>query len=174
MGSLQFPTASLNDCRPTLYSPRPSLSSDGLFLFILAFTLGLSEPWYTKRFMLPFPNLISIEEFRHHARALFTLLRKAARSASYCSSRLLVSPWQLEYITSRNAQSFYLRRLFFITVPCLPQVLLGRMMLVSLTHHSYIAVISLTLGQPFHGSRTVLSLPGTLINFYRSGLYPAV
>ena len=68
---------------------------------------------HIKRFMLPFPNLISIEEFRHHARALFTLLRKASRSASYCSSRLLVSPWQLEYITSRNAQSFYLRRLVF-------------------------------------------------------------
>ena len=63
---------------------------------------------------------------------------------------------------------------FFITVPCLPQVRLGRMMLVSLTHHSYITVISLTLGQPFHGSRTVLSLPDTLMNFYRSGLYPAV
>ena len=68
---------------------------------------------HIKRFMLPFPNLISIEEFRHHARALFTLLRKASRSASYCSSRLLVSPWQLEYITSRNAQSFYLRLLVF-------------------------------------------------------------
>ena len=169
MGSLQFPTASLNDCRPTLHSPRPSLCSDGLFLFILAFTLGLSEPWYTLR-DLCCPSLISSALMR----ALFTLLRKAARSASYCSSRLLVSPWQLEYITSRNAQSFYLRRLVFITVPCLPQVLLGRMMLVSLTHHSYIAVISLTLGQPFHGSRTVLSLPDTLINFCRSGLYPAV
>ena len=129
---------------------------------------------HIKRFLFPFPNLISIEEFRHHARALFTQLRKASRSASYCSSRLLVSPWQLEYITSRNAQSFYLRRLVFITVPCLPQVRLGRMMLVSLTHHSYITVISLTLGQPFHGSRTVLSLPDTLINFYHSGLYPAV
>ena len=40
-------------------------------------------------------------------------------------------------------------------------------MLVSLTHHSYITVISLTLGQPFHGSRTVLSLPDTLINIRR-------
>ena len=68
---------------------------------------------HIKRFMLPFPNLISIEEFRYHARALFTLFRKASRSASYCWSRLLVSPWQLEYITSRNAQSFYLRRLIF-------------------------------------------------------------
>ena len=128
-----------------------------------------------KRFMLPFPNLISIEEFRHHTRALFTLFRKASRSASYCSSRLLVSPWQLEYILRRGMPSHSIfDDSFFITVPCLPQVRLGRMMLVSLTHHSYITVISLTLGQPFHGSRTVLSLPVTLINFYRSGLYPAV
>ena len=129
---------------------------------------------HIKRFMSPFPNLISIEEFIHHARALFALLRTASRSASYCSSRLLVSPWQLEILRRGMPSHSIFDDLFFFTVPCLPQVRLGRMMLVSLTHHSYITVISLTLGQPFHGSRPVLSLPGTLINFYRSGLYPAV
>ena len=34
-------------------------------------------------------------------------------------------------------------------------------------------VIALTLAQPFYGSRTVLSLPISLRDFYRSGLYPA-
>ena len=130
---------------------------------------------HIKRFMLPFPNLISIEEFRHHARALFTLLRKASRSASYCSSRLLVSPWQLEYITSRNAQSFYFRRLVFhygaLSSSSPPRTHDVSAVDTSLIYYSY---ISLTLGQRFHGSRTVLSFPDTLISFYRSGLYPAV
>ena len=40
-----------------------------------------------------------------------TLLRKAARSASYIPSRLLVSPRTLERATSRNVRSFYLRQL---------------------------------------------------------------
>ena len=35
------------------------------------------------------------------------------------------------------------------------------------------SVIALTFGQPFYGSRTVLSLPDSLRDFYRSGLYPA-
>ena len=34
-------------------------------------------------------------------------------------------------------------------------------------------VIALTFGQPFYGSRTVLSLPISLRDFYRSGFYPA-
>ena len=127
---------------------------------------------HIKRFMSPFPNLISIEEFRHHARTLFTLLRKASRSASDCSSRLLVSPWHLEYITSRNAQSFYLRRLIF-HYGALSSSSPRRTHDVSVVDTSliYITIISLSLGQPFHGSRTVLSLP---VTFYRSGLYPAV
>ena len=127
-----------------------------------------------QRFMWPSTNLISIEEFRHLARALFTLLRKASKSASYCSSRLFVSPWQLIYILRRGMPSHSsFDASFFYTVPCLPQVCLGRMMFVSLTHHSYFTVIALTFRQPFHGSRTVLSLPDSLKDFYRSGLYPA-
>ena len=35
------------------------------------------------------------------------------------------------------------------------------------------SVIALTFSQPFYGSRTVLSLPDSLRDFYRSGLYPA-
>ena len=46
------------DCRPTLHSPRPSLSPDGLFLFILASTFGFLEPWYTFRDLCG-PPLIS-------------------------------------------------------------------------------------------------------------------
>ena len=127
-----------------------------------------------QRCIWPFPNLINIEEFRNLARALSTLLRKASKSASYCSSRLFVSPWQLEYILRRGMPSHSsFDASFFFTVPCLPQVRLGRMMFVSLTHHSYITVISLTFSQPLHGSRTVLSLPDTFKDFYRSGLYPA-
>ena len=34
-------------------------------------------------------------------------------------------------------------------------------------------VIALTFGQPFYGSRTVLSLPVSFRDFYRSGLYLA-
>ena len=33
-------------------------------------------------------------------------------------------------------------------------------------------VIALTFSQPFYGSRTVFSLPDSLRDFYRSGLYP--
>ena len=35
------------------------------------------------------------------------------------------------------------------------------------------SLIALTFAQPFYGSRTVLSLPISLRDFYRSGLYPA-
>ena len=35
------------------------------------------------------------------------------------------------------------------------------------------SVITLTFSQPFHGSRTVFSLPDSLRDFYRSELYPA-
>ena len=48
----------LYGCRSTLHSLHPSLSSDGLFLFLLAVLLGLSEPWYTLR-DLYCPSLIS-------------------------------------------------------------------------------------------------------------------
>ena len=116
-----------------------------------------------QRFMWPSPNLISIEEFRHLARALSTLLRKASKSASYCSSRLFVSPWQLEYILHRGMPSHSsFQSSFFYTVPFIPQVRLGRIMFVSLTLHAYFMVISLTFSQPFNGSRTVLSLPDSL------------
>ena len=126
-----------------------------------------------QRFMWPSTNLISIEEFWHLARALSTLLRKASKSASYYSSRLFVSPWQLIYILRRGMPSHStFDASFFYTVPCLPQVRLGHMMFVSLTHQSYFTVMSLTFSQPFHGSRTVLSLPDSLRDFYRSGLYP--
>ena len=66
---------------------------------------------HIERFILPFPNLISIEGVgtlpEHYLRSLGKLLGQPP----IFSSRLFVSPWQLECITSRNAQSFYLRQL---------------------------------------------------------------
>ena len=58
-----------------------------------------------QRFRWTSTNLISIEEFRHLARALSTLLRKASKSASYYSSRLFFSPWQLIRILRRGMPS---------------------------------------------------------------------
>ena len=98
----------------------------------------------------------------HPARALFTLLRKAARSASYFLLRLFVSPWQLKCVTSRNAQSFYLRRLIIhwgaLSSPSPPRTHDVSVVDTSLIYFSH---LSLTLCQLLRGSRTVFSLPDT-------------
>ena len=127
LGSLQFPTASLKDCRP-----------DDLFLFNLASTFGLLEPWYTFR-DLGGPPLISSTW-----RSLGTLperypryLGKLLISFLLFVETVLLSLAFNTYIASRNAQSFYLRCFVFLYGPCPPQVRLGHMMFVSLTHHSY-------------------------------------
>ena len=150
------------------------MSPDGLFLFILASTFGLFEPWYTFRDLCG-PPLISSA-----LRSFGTLPERYLRYLGKLLNQLpivrrdFVSPWQLIYILRRGMPSHSsFDASFFYTVPCLPQVRLGHMMFVSLTHHSYFTVIALTFSQPFHGSRTVLSLPDSLKDFYRSGLYLA-
>ena len=127
------------------------------------------------RFILPYPNLISIEGLgtlpEHYLRSLGKLLGQLP----IFSSRLFVSPWQLECITSRNAQSFYLRRLI-IHCGALSSSSPPRTHDVSVVDTSliYYGHLSLTLCQLLRGSRTVFSLPDTFRNFCHSGLYPAV
>ena len=128
---------------------------------------------HIERFILPYPNLISIEGLgtlpEHCLRSLGKLL------GSYFSSRLFVSPWQLECVTSRNAKSFYLRRLI-VHCGALSSSRPPRTHDVSDVDTSliYYSHLSLTLCQLLRGSRTVFSLPDTFIIFCHSGLYPAV
>ena len=95
-----------------------------------------------------------------------TLLRKAARSASYIPSRLFVSPRHLERATSRNARSFYLRQLIVhsgaVFTSRLPRAHDVRGVATSLIYYSH---LSPTLCKLLRGSRTVFSLPGTLRRF---------
>ena len=92
-----------------------------------------------------------------------TLLRKAARSASYLPSRLFVSPWHFERAMSRNARSFYLRRLIVhcgaLSTSRPPRTHDVRGVATSLIYYSH---LSPTLCQLLRGSRTVFSLPDTL------------
>ena len=130
---------------------------------------------HIERFILPYPNLISIEGLGTLPEHCLRSFGKAARSASYFSSRLLVSPWQLGCVTSRNAQSFYLRRLIVhwgaLSSSSPPRTHDVSVVDTSLIHYSH---LSLTLCQLSRGSRTVFSLPDTFRIFYHSGLYPAV
>ena len=113
-----------------------------------------------ERFILPYPNLISVEGLG--SLPALTLLRKAARSASYFPSRLFVSPWQLECATSRNARSFCLRRLI-VHCGALSSSRPPRTHDVSDVDTSliYYSHLSPTLCQLLRGSRTVFSLPDT-------------
>ena len=97
----------------SFYSPLTSSESE--FCWLIPFSTGYS-PWFLgtmvhiERFILPYPNLISIEGLgtlpEHCLRSLGKLLGQLPIFRRDCSS-----PWQLECVTSRNAQSFYLRRL---------------------------------------------------------------
>ena len=114
------------------------LSPDDLFLFYLASTFGSLEPWYTFR-DLSGPPLISLAW-----RTLGTLPERYPRflgkllSASYYSSRLVFSPWHLIHKLRRGMPSHSsFDSWFFYMVPCPPQIRLGQMMFVSLTHLSY-------------------------------------
>ena len=95
-----------------------------------------------------------------------TLLRRAARSASYFPSRLFVSPRNLERARSRNARSFYLRQLIVhsgaVSTSRPPRAHDVRGVATSLIYYSH---LSPTLYKLLRGSRTVFSLPGTLRRF---------
>ena len=112
---------------------------------------------HIERFILPYPNLISIEGLgtlpEHCLRSLGKLLGQLPIFHRDCSS--LPGNWN---VLRRGMPSHSIfDGSLYIGVPCLPQVRLGLMMLVSLTHHSYITVISLTLCQLLRGSRTVFA-----------------
>ena len=129
---------------------------------------------HIERFILPYPNLISIEGLgtlpEHCLRSLGKLLGQLPIFRRDCSS--LPGNWN---VLRRGMPSHSIfDGSLYIGVPCLPQVRLGLMMLVSLTHHSYISHLSLTLCQLLRGSRTGFSLPDTFRIFCHSGLYPAV
>ena len=116
---------------------------------------------HIERFILPYPNLISIE-------GLGTLPEHCLRSLGKLLGQLpifrrdFVSPWQLECATSRNARSFCLRRLI-IHCGALSSSRSPRTHDVSDVDTSliYCSHLSLTLCQLLRGSRTVFSLPDT-------------
>ena len=113
-----------------------------------------------ERFILPYPNLISVEGLGilpEHCRSLGKLLGQLPIFRRDCSS--LPGNWNVPRRGMPGHSVF--DGSLFIAVPCLPHVRLGLMMLVTLTHHSSITVISSTLCQLLRGSRTVFSLPDT-------------
>ena len=130
----------------SFYSPLASSESEfyGLFLFSTGYS-----PWFLgtmvniERFILPYPNLISIEGLgtlpEHCLRPLGKLLGQLPIFRRDCSS--LPGNWNVSR-QGMPSHSIFDGSLF-IAVPCLPHVRLGLMMLVTLTHHSYITVISL-------------------------------
>ena len=93
-----------------------------------------------ERFILPYPNLISVEGLgtlpEHCLRSLGKLLGQLPIFRRDCSS--LPGNWNVPGHSVFDGS-------LFIAVPCLPHVRLGLMMLVTLTHHSSITVISLQL-----------------------------
>ena len=98
---------------------------------------------HIERFILPYPNLISIEGLgtlpEHCLRSLGKLLVQLPIFRRDYSS--LPGNWNV-LRQGMPSHSIFDGSLY-IGMPCLPQVRLGLMMLVSLTHHSYISVISL-------------------------------
>ena len=98
---------------------------------------------HIERFILPYPNFISFEGLgtlpEHCLRSLGKLLGQRPIFRRDCSS--LPGNWNV-LRQGMPSHSIFDSSLY-IGVPCLPQVCLGLMMLVSLTHHSYITVISL-------------------------------
>ena len=117
-----------------------------------------------ERFILPYPNLISVEGLgtlpEHCLRSLGKLLGQFPIFRRDCSS--LPGNWNMPRRGMPGHSVF--DGSVFIAVPCLLHVRLGLMMLVTLTHHSSITVISQlfpTLCQLLRGSRTVFSLSDT-------------
>ena len=97
-----------------------------------------------ERFILPYPNLISVEglgTLPEHWRSLGKLLGQLPIFRRDCSS--LTGNWNVPRRGMPGHSVFDVS--LFIAVPCLPHVRLGLMMLVTLTHHSSITVISLQL-----------------------------
>ena len=98
---------------------------------------------HIERFILLYPNLISIEGLgtlpEHCLRSLGKLLGQRPIFRRDCSS--LPGNW---YVLRRGMPSHSIfDGSLYIGMPCIPQVRLGLMVLVSLTRHSYIKVISL-------------------------------
>ena len=97
------------------------------------------------RFILLCPNLISIEGLgtlpEHCLRSLGKLLGQLPIFRRDCSS--LPGNWNVSR-QGMPSHSIFDGSLY-IGVPCLPHVCLGLLMLVTLTHHSSITVISLWL-----------------------------
>ena len=97
---------------------------------------------HIERFILPYLNLISIEGLgtlpEHCLRSLGKLLGQLPLFRRDCSS--LPGNWN---VLRRGMPSHSIfDGSLYIGVPCLPQVRLGLMMLVSMTHHSYISHLS--------------------------------
>ena len=115
---------------------------------------------HIERFILPYPNLISVEglgTLPEHCRSFGRLLGQLPIFRRDCSS-----PWQFERATSRNARSFCLRRLIVhcgaLSSSCPPRTHDVCVVDTSLIYHSH---LSPTLCQLLRGSRTVFSLPDT-------------
>ena len=83
---------------------------------------------HIERFILPYPNLISVEGLR----SLGKLLGQLPIFRRDCSS--LPGNWNVPRRGMPGHSVF--DGSLFIVVPCLPHVRLGLMMLVTLTHHS--------------------------------------
>ena len=100
---------------------------------------------HIERFILPYPDLFSVEGLgtlpEHCLRSLGKLLGQLPIFRRDCSS--LPGNWNVPRRGMPGHSVF--DGSLFITVPCLPHVCLGLMMLVTLTHHSSITVISLQL-----------------------------
>ena len=103
---------------------------------------------HIERFILPYPDLIRVEGLgtlpAHCLRSLGKLLGQLPIFRRDCSS--LPGNWNVP-CRGRPGYSVFDGSLF-IAVPCLPHVRLGLMMLVTLTHHSSITVISLSNFMP--------------------------
>ena len=130
---------------------------------------------HIERFILPYPNLISIKGLgtlpEHCLRSLGKLLGQLPIFRRDCSS--LPGNWNVPRRGMPGHSVF--DGSLFIAVPCLPHVRLGLMMLVTLTHHSSITVISLQLYASCYVEVELCFLFQILSGvFCHSGLYPAV
>ena len=103
---------------------------------------------HIERFILPYPDLIRVEGLgtlpAHCLSSLGKLLGQLPIFRRDCSS--LPGNWNVPRRGMPGHSVF--DGSLFIAVPCLPHVRLGLMMLVTLTHHSSITVISLSNFMP--------------------------
>ena len=129
---------------------------------------------HIERFILPYPNLISVEglgTLPEHCRSLGRLLGQLPIFHRDCSS--LPGNWNVPRRGMPGHSAF--DGSLFIAVPCFPHVRLGLMMFVSLTHHSSITVISLQLyASCYVEVELCFRFPILSGGFCHSGLYPAV